>query len=439
VKIHHSKPSSRFTVIPNEVLQDQRLTFTARGILGDILSRPQDWQTTCAATYEAARRARPEMKESRRDIERAWAQLKEFGYMTTVVTKGSDGTCVTELHVYDTPGHGVDRRTNSGMPVVTSGNTQTPSSDRHANRGESAVTSEDASQPRSDRHTTVGTPIQRNRSTKKQNKEPGQTAAAVLLGADDADASPGRGKPQPSATESSTTSANPSRASSGANLKLRLRNHLAVLGDDHVLDIHDKLIYTRTIRWARREAVTELGLPFAAVREDSCSGDLTTRAVEIALLALSKDGGIPAEASELLGDWEWPKRRLPKQRKEGPAAKARKSLPWVEYYRPPAGTPDVVVRKAMYAEVDALEDGALYAKLEQLRDYRPGDSKEYEARARTHFAKHGHVPTEQDMARCTIKAGILHFSGKWPMFVDPLAPVPGASSNQNVIRLQSAA
>lgn len=285
----------------------------------------------------------------------------------------------------------------------------------------------DANGPEGSGPTEMRFADQRKRSSVKPESEPERTtksrtpADACVPSADDAHASSGRGKPQPSVTDSSDTESK--RRAGAPNLKLQLRDHLAALGDDHVLDIHDKLIHTRILPWARRQAVTELGLPFAAVREDFGSGELTNRAMEVALLALSKSGGIPPEAVDLLGAWKWPERRLPRRRKEGAAAKARKSLPFVEHYTPPVGTPDGEVYDVMIREVMRMPFDALSAKVAQLRAYRRSDSKKYEARALAHCSERRIDPTEEQVANLTLQFAIQHFRGKWPMFVDPFVPV----------------
>ncbi len=42
-RILRIKKDNRFTILPNETLQDSRLSFSARGILAYVFSRPDDW------------------------------------------------------------------------------------------------------------------------------------------------------------------------------------------------------------------------------------------------------------------------------------------------------------------------------------------------------------------------------------------------------------
>ncbi|MFD5438556.1 hypothetical protein ACFWJ4_41215 [Kitasatospora sp. NPDC127067] len=44
MQIHRSAHVRAFTVLPNGLLQDRRLSYTARGLLADLLSRPDGWR-----------------------------------------------------------------------------------------------------------------------------------------------------------------------------------------------------------------------------------------------------------------------------------------------------------------------------------------------------------------------------------------------------------
>ena len=55
MQIHRSRPGARFVTIPNETLRDPRLSYVARGVLAEILSRPDDWSTTADAMWARAK------------------------------------------------------------------------------------------------------------------------------------------------------------------------------------------------------------------------------------------------------------------------------------------------------------------------------------------------------------------------------------------------
>lgn len=422
MKIHRSRPDSRYTIIPNELLQNQKLTFTARGILVDILSRPDGWGTTADAMWELARRMRPDVAEGRRIVRAAFAEAKALGYMVEARERQQDGTFATILHVYDTPGHG-DRRTGSGMSVVTSDDAQTPSSNRRTGSGMSVATCEDARSPSSDRDTGSGTSIERTKARKNSKKE-GLAAHAESIGSDDAHASSGAGKPSRGVTESSATK-QPATREDG--LKASLMTHLASLGEQ-TMDriIRDmELRSARLMRWGRNKACLEYGVPKTTSLYDDLTGRYTCRAVAAVLLRQTQEdgGGLTEAVVDLLGDFRWPDDRPAPRRRSGPAVEARAELPYVTYFEPAPGISDEQVRIGMYKEVNAMPNEAAIAKCAQLRAYRRGDTATYEAKAREHIKNDGQVASRVLVAKVTIMFGIQHFSGKWPMFVDPAEPV----------------
>ncbi|MDH6127955.1 hypothetical protein [Kitasatospora sp. GP82] len=44
MRVHRTEHVRHFTVLPNGLLQDRRLSYTARGLLTDLLSRPDGWR-----------------------------------------------------------------------------------------------------------------------------------------------------------------------------------------------------------------------------------------------------------------------------------------------------------------------------------------------------------------------------------------------------------
>ncbi|WWT39740.1 hypothetical protein [Microcystis phage Mwe-JY05] len=70
-QVRDEEPAER---IPWRVLQDTRLSFRAAGILGDLLSRPDDWRTSAAQMSR-------ERKEGRDAIETCLKELELYGYL----------------------------------------------------------------------------------------------------------------------------------------------------------------------------------------------------------------------------------------------------------------------------------------------------------------------------------------------------------------------
>lgn len=115
LKIRRSKPTANFTILPNELIRDDRLTYCARGVLAELLTRPSGWETNADALSDRARRHRGDVVgEGRRGLRSAFAELEAAGYMVRRKEKGSKGRFVTVLEVYDAP---QDRRTAGGTSV----------------------------------------------------------------------------------------------------------------------------------------------------------------------------------------------------------------------------------------------------------------------------------------------------------------------------------
>ncbi|MFG2909904.1 hypothetical protein ACGF13_33215 [Kitasatospora sp. NPDC048286] len=83
-------------MLPNGLLQDRRLSYTARGLLADLLSRPDGWR-------EDGRHMADSSPQGRGAIRKALKELTEAGYYRVEKIRLPDGTIITETHVHDTP------------------------------------------------------------------------------------------------------------------------------------------------------------------------------------------------------------------------------------------------------------------------------------------------------------------------------------------------
>lgn len=91
-----ARPDTHFTIIRNDVLRDNRLSYRARGLLAAILSRPDNWSIR-------ADQLAIESKEGRGAVRTALNELRQCGYLKTVVRQVDAGRFVTEQVVYDIP------------------------------------------------------------------------------------------------------------------------------------------------------------------------------------------------------------------------------------------------------------------------------------------------------------------------------------------------
>ncbi|MEZ0094128.1 hypothetical protein [Streptacidiphilus sp. EB129] len=107
MRVHRSRHLSGFTVLPNTLLQDRRLSYTARGLLADLLSRPDGWR-------EDGRQMADSSPQGRTAVYKALRELAEAGYYRVVRIRRADGTFHNESHVYDSPQTGQQPRGRGG-------------------------------------------------------------------------------------------------------------------------------------------------------------------------------------------------------------------------------------------------------------------------------------------------------------------------------------
>jgi len=110
------RPQSNFTIICNTVLRDNNLSFRARGILANILSRPDNWRT------DADTLAR-ESKDGRTAILTALKELELAGYLVRRKYQNEKGHWQTESTIYDKP------QPKSGFPMSVEPISDSPTSD----------------------------------------------------------------------------------------------------------------------------------------------------------------------------------------------------------------------------------------------------------------------------------------------------------------------
>ena len=96
----------KFTVLRNEMLEDPRLSFAAKGLLAWMLSKPDDWAFASERTAKVG--------PNKRDAVRAMMnELQEAGYARVVRSRKSDGTWTSYTEIYESPG-----QTGDGFPGV---------------------------------------------------------------------------------------------------------------------------------------------------------------------------------------------------------------------------------------------------------------------------------------------------------------------------------
>lgn len=116
MRIHRSNPDSNFLMLPNATAQDGRLSWMARGLLIELVSRPIDWEANADLLSDQATAQRGEkVGEGRRAVRAAFAELEEYGYIVRSRVRVERGRFTTVIDVYDTPDH--HRGTAGGTSV----------------------------------------------------------------------------------------------------------------------------------------------------------------------------------------------------------------------------------------------------------------------------------------------------------------------------------
>ena len=94
--VRSSRPRDNFTIISNDVINDQRLSFKARGLLIYLLSKPDAWRTTTAHLASVSPNGIDAVKTGMKE-------LQQVGYIRRVKERHHDGTISTHTIVFDRP------------------------------------------------------------------------------------------------------------------------------------------------------------------------------------------------------------------------------------------------------------------------------------------------------------------------------------------------
>lgn len=101
----------RYTVVNRKVIDDDRLSYRALGLLVYLLDKPDNWRV------EAAQLARGRT-EGRDAVRAALMELAEAGYLVRQRRQNDGGQWITETFLYETPGRAEDGKPGVGEPGV---------------------------------------------------------------------------------------------------------------------------------------------------------------------------------------------------------------------------------------------------------------------------------------------------------------------------------
>lgn len=98
--VRGSRASDNFAQIANTILQDERLSYRARGVAASMLSRPPGWTTSSERLAQAG-------KEGREAVRSALRELEEHGYLIRTKARDDKGQWQHRQEIFDTPGQGI--------------------------------------------------------------------------------------------------------------------------------------------------------------------------------------------------------------------------------------------------------------------------------------------------------------------------------------------
>jgi len=115
MKITRTMPDEGWVPVANTAARDHRLSWRARGLLLELLSYPDGWETTIDKLVDLARQAGPK-SEGREAMRGAMAELLALGYATRTKAADKHGKWSTHITISDAPG-GQNRDTGSRASV----------------------------------------------------------------------------------------------------------------------------------------------------------------------------------------------------------------------------------------------------------------------------------------------------------------------------------
>ncbi len=83
-------------IIPNALAQNRAISYTAKGLFVDLISRPEEWRETCRQMADSS-------PQGRKSVEDALDELRAWGYYRVDVVRLPNGRLRSEAHLFDVP------------------------------------------------------------------------------------------------------------------------------------------------------------------------------------------------------------------------------------------------------------------------------------------------------------------------------------------------
>lgn len=94
--VRSPRPDSHFTILANEILRNQQLTLRARGLLGLLLSYPDNWRTSSTQLARVC-------PDGRDAIRTALRELEDAGFILRRKYQDELGRWISKIVVFDSP------------------------------------------------------------------------------------------------------------------------------------------------------------------------------------------------------------------------------------------------------------------------------------------------------------------------------------------------
>ncbi len=123
------RPERNFTTLPNELINDEHLSWEARGLLIFILSKPDHWEVKTSHLIKQTANSR---KQSKRDSVRAiLKELEDAGYVRRSMRRESSSGRFggVDYIVYETPSPASNQAAESHLPETDLPETDLPETD----------------------------------------------------------------------------------------------------------------------------------------------------------------------------------------------------------------------------------------------------------------------------------------------------------------------
>ncbi|NUK43205.1 hypothetical protein HRW13_20550, partial [Streptomyces lunaelactis] len=114
MQIHRTRHDRDFTVVPNGITRNRKLSFTARGLLGYLIGLPNGFREDVKTLADK----NPGV--GRKGIENAIDELIAEKYYFRVTTRDAQGLIRTQVYVFDEP-----QKTFSPLPAMPGTGTAT--------------------------------------------------------------------------------------------------------------------------------------------------------------------------------------------------------------------------------------------------------------------------------------------------------------------------